>query len=98
MLIGELAETQVWLAAPQVVEQGEELEESVQVVRYAPTVVTAEVAGGAAHVELRVVDGSLAWFCTCGEGRKGVFCAHCVATTLARRRLLVQSACRRTDR
>ncbi|MEU7003427.1 hypothetical protein [Nonomuraea sp. NPDC046570] len=98
MLLGDLAELQLELIADAVVERGEALEASVQLVRFAPLVMTAEVDDAAAHVELSVIDGTLRWFCTCAEGRAGAFCAHCVATTLARRRLLVQSACRRTDR
>ncbi|WP_371781295.1 hypothetical protein [Streptosporangium subroseum] len=61
---------------------GNELEKSgaVQLVRFGPPLVTAEVADGAACVEFRIVDGALRWYCTCLEGRSGTFCAHCVAT------------------
>ena len=97
MLLGELAETQLELTADTLVERGEALEASVQLIRFAPQIITAEVDDDSAHVELSVLDGALRWFCTCPEGRLGIFCVHCVATTLARRRLLVQSSCRRTD-
>ena len=61
---------------------GNELEKSgaVQLVRFSPPLVTAEVADGAACVEFRIFDGALHWYCTCLEGRSGTFCAHCVAT------------------
>ncbi|MDP9847199.1 hypothetical protein [Streptosporangium lutulentum] len=63
-------------------EHGDELEKSgaVQLVRFSPPLVTAEVDEGAACVEFRIVDGVLRWHCTCRDGRSGLFCAHCVAT------------------
>ncbi len=63
---------------------------AVQLVRFGPPRVTAEVDDGAACVEFRLVDGILHWHCSCPEGRNGVFCAHCVATA--------QSVRIRTDR
>ncbi|WP_326634929.1 SWIM zinc finger family protein [Streptosporangium sp. NBC_01755] len=63
---------------------------AVQLVRFSPQLVTAEVDEGAARVEFRIVDGALSWYCSCPEGRSGVFCAHCVATA--------QSVRTRTDR
>ena len=61
---------------------GNELKRSgaVQLVRFSPPLVTAEVDEGAACVEFRLVEGALRWYCTCFEGRSGAFCAHCVAT------------------
>jgi hypothetical protein len=94
-MLGELAELQLGEAAQPVIERGERLEPAVQLIRFAPLIVRAEVDDQAARVELAVVDGRLHWFCTCREGLAGAFCAHCVATTLARRRVLVQSVCRR---
>jgi uncharacterized Zn finger protein len=61
---------------------GNELQKSgaVQLVRFSPPFVTAEVDEGAACVEFRIIEGALHWYCTCLEGRSGAFCAHCVAT------------------
>jgi hypothetical protein len=83
--VAELVGTQVAQAAQAVRARADELEKSgaVQVVRYAPMVVTAEVDDAAAHVELTVVEGALRWYCTCAEGRNGTFCPHCTATALA---------------
>ncbi|GAA4180998.1 hypothetical protein GCM10022252_04700 [Streptosporangium oxazolinicum] len=63
---------------------------AVQLVRFGPPQVIAEVDDGAACVEFRIVDEALRWHCSCPEGRNGVFCAHCVATA--------QSVRMRTDR
>ncbi|WP_436758545.1 hypothetical protein [Streptosporangium sp. V21-05] len=63
---------------------------AVQLVRFSPPRVTAEVDDGAACVEFRIVDETLLWHCSCPEGRNGAFCAHCVATA--------QSVRIRTDR
>ncbi|MGC5009336.1 SWIM zinc finger family protein [Streptosporangium sp. DT93] len=63
---------------------------AVQLVRFNPTLVTAEVDDDAACVEFRIVDETLRRYCSCPEGRDGVFCAHCVATA--------QSVRMRTDR
>lgn len=62
--------------------RGGELERSgaVQLVRFSPPLVIAEVDDAAACVEFRIVDGALYWYCTCLDGRNGIFCAHCVAT------------------
>ncbi|GLW08815.1 hypothetical protein Misp01_39450 [Microtetraspora sp. NBRC 13810] len=86
--VAELIESQVVRTVEAVRLRGTELEKAgaVQLVRFAPLVVTAEVDDAAAHVELTVVEGSLRWFCTCREGRAGAFCVHCVATALATRR------------
>ncbi|MCG5220647.1 hypothetical protein [Streptosporangium sp. KLBMP 9127] len=83
--VAELAETQVAQVAPAVRARGGELEAAgaVQLVRFAPQVVTAEVDDCAAHVEFTIVDDSLRCYCTCAAGRTGDFCAHCVATALA---------------
>jgi uncharacterized Zn finger protein len=59
---------------------------AVQLVRFAPLDVRAEVDDDAAHVQLSVVNGELRWRCTCAEGRAGAFCPHCVATALTARR------------
>ncbi|MEU4830689.1 hypothetical protein [Streptosporangium sp. NPDC023615] len=53
---------------------------AVQLVRFGPALVTAEVDDGAACVEFRLVEEALRRYCSCPEGREGVFCAHCVAT------------------
>ncbi|MFF3442191.1 hypothetical protein [Streptosporangium sp. NPDC002721] len=63
---------------------------AVQLVRFSPPRVTAEVDDGAACVEFRLVEGALVWHCSCPAGRDGAFCAHCVATA--------QSVRIRTDR
>ena len=92
--VAELAETEVAQAAQAVRARGGELEMAgaVQLVRFAPQVVTAEVDDCAARVEFTVVEGRFRWYCTCGDGRAGAFCAHCVATALAtRKRVQVRS-------
>ncbi|WP_433250204.1 hypothetical protein ACQPYK_03760 [Streptosporangium sp. CA-135522] len=90
--IAELIGPEVDRATPAALVRGGELERSgaVQLVRFSPSLVTAEVDDGAARVEFRAVDGAMRWYCTCAEGRDGVFCAHCVATA--------QSVRRRTER
>ncbi|SDG45084.1 hypothetical protein SAMN05421505_104195 [Sinosporangium album] len=90
--VPELVEVELERACEAARARGAELERAgaVQLVRYAPSVVTAEVDDHAAHVEFAVVDGVLTCFCTCRDGRAGEFCAHCVATALA--------ACRRRVR
>ncbi|MFI6506269.1 hypothetical protein ACIBCT_01570 [Streptosporangium sp. NPDC050855] len=87
-LIGAEAER----AEPAALTRGGELAGAgaVQLVRFSPALVTAEVDDGAACVEFRVVDGVLRRHCSCREGRAGAFCAHCVATA--------QSVRMRTDR
>lgn len=90
--IAELIGLEADRAAEAALAHGGELERSgaVQLVRFSPSLITAEVDDGAAYVEFRVVDGVLRWYCTCAEGRGGAVCAHCVATA--------QSVRRRTDR
>lgn len=80
--IAELVGPEMDRAARATVIRGDELERSgaVQLVRFSPSLVTAEVDDGAAHVELRAVDGVMHWRCTCARGREGAFCVHCVAT------------------
>jgi uncharacterized Zn finger protein len=80
--IADLIGVEADRASPAALARGTELEKSgaVQLVRFSPTLVTAEVDDGAACVEFRIVEGALRWYCTCIEGRSGVFCAHCVAT------------------
>ncbi|MFI0423369.1 hypothetical protein [Spongiactinospora sp. 9N601] len=82
--VAELVESEVARVSQAVRARGVELERegAVQLVRYAPLVVTAEVDDAAARVELTIVEGSLCWFCTCAEGRSGAFCGHCAATAL----------------
>ncbi|GII93524.1 hypothetical protein [Sinosporangium siamense] len=86
--VPELVEAELERAAEAARVRGAELEAAaaVQLVRYSPSTVTAEVDDGAAHVEFAMVDGALTCFCTCRAGRAGEFCAHCVATALAARR------------
>ncbi|MDF5754995.1 hypothetical protein [Spongiactinospora sp. TRM90649] len=88
--VADLVEAEIARAAQTVRAGAAELEQggAVQLVRYAPLVVSAEVDDDAAHVELTVVEGSLRWFCTCAVGRGGAFCVHCGATAIA--------ACRRS--
>ncbi|GAA3443668.1 hypothetical protein [Planomonospora venezuelensis] len=92
MRVAELVESELARAAEAVLTRGGELERAgrVQLVRFGPRLMTAEVDDGAACVEFRIADGSLEWYCTCAEGRRGVFCAHCAATA--------QSVRRRTDK
>jgi uncharacterized Zn finger protein len=80
--IADLIGAEADRASQEALAHGNELEKSgaVQLVRFSPPLVTAEVDEGAAHVEFRMVEGALRWYCTCLEGRSGVFCAHCVAT------------------
>ncbi|MER5419703.1 hypothetical protein [Streptosporangium roseum] len=86
--IAELIGLETDRAAEAALARGGELERSgaVQLVRFSPSLVTAEVDDGAAYVEFRVVDGVLCWYCTCAEGRSGALCAHCVATAQSVRR------------
>ncbi|MFC4058756.1 hypothetical protein ACFOWE_10650 [Planomonospora corallina] len=68
--------------------RGDELEQAgaVQLVRFGPLRVTAEVDDGAACVEFLRDADDLRWSCTCAEGRRGAFCAHCAATAQSVRR------------
>ncbi|GAA4225265.1 putative Zn finger protein [Streptosporangium album] len=95
--IAELVGPEMGRAARAAVTRGDELERSgaVQLVRFSPSLVTAEVDDGAAHVELRAVDGVMHWRCTCAEGRDGAFCAHCVATVRSLTRRGEERASRR---
>ncbi|GAA3127858.1 hypothetical protein GCM10010466_18320 [Planomonospora alba] len=91
--MAELLGSQLERAAGPALARGGELEQAgaVQLVRFGPLCVTAEVDDGAACVEFRRdAEDALRWFCTCAEGRRGVFCAHCAATA--------QSVRRKTDR
>ncbi|MDP9863432.1 MULTISPECIES: hypothetical protein [Streptosporangium] len=91
--IAELIGAEADRAGQAALARGGELEKSgaVQLVRFSPSVVAAEVDDGAARVEFRLADGVLHWWCTCAEGRdNGAMCAHCVATA--------QSVRSRTDR
>ncbi|MBG0827404.1 hypothetical protein HS041_06460 [Planomonospora sp. ID67723] len=92
MRVAELVESELAHVPEAVLARGDELERSgaVQLVRFGPRLMTAEVDDGAACVEFRVTDGFLEWHCTCSDGRRGAFCAHCVATA--------QSVRRRTDK
>ncbi|MFF5210333.1 hypothetical protein [Streptosporangium sp. NPDC000396] len=85
--VADLVEQEVGRAAQEALARGDELVRSraVQLVRFSPSLVIAEVDDGAACVELRAVDGVLRWHCTCPEGRNGGFCAHCVATARSAR-------------
>jgi uncharacterized Zn finger protein len=86
--VAALIEAELSQTTESVRSRGAELERAgaVQLVRFAPFLITAEVDDAAAHVEFTIVEGCLQWFCTCPAGRTGVFCHHCVATTLATRR------------
>lgn len=86
--IAELVKAEAERAGQSARAQGGTL--AVQLVRFSPRLVTAEVDEGAACVEFRIVDETLDWRCSCPEGRGGAFCAHCVATA--------QSVSTRTDR
>ncbi|GAA5082058.1 putative Zn finger protein [Thermocatellispora tengchongensis] len=79
--IAGLLEAEIARAPDAVRARGAELNRSgaVQVVRFGPSAVTAEVDGPAHRVEFTLVNGTLHWFCTCPEGRAGAFCHHCVA-------------------
>jgi uncharacterized Zn finger protein len=90
--IADLIEAEAERADQAALARGGELARAgaVQLVRFGPPQVTAEVDDGAACVEFRIVDETLRWHCSCPEGRKGAFCAHCVATA--------QSVRIRTDR
>lgn len=65
---------------------GEELAATAEVTftEFGPLRVLAEVddGGGAANVELALVEGSLAWSCDCSEGIEGRACRHFVAAAL----------------
>ncbi|MER7207939.1 hypothetical protein [Streptosporangium sp. NPDC000239] len=82
------------LASQEALAHGGDLESAgaVQLVRFCPTLITAEVDDDAACVRFQIVDEDLRWFCTCEPGRKGNFCAHCVATANS-----VAGAVRRTE-
>ncbi|WP_449061798.1 SWIM zinc finger family protein [Planomonospora algeriensis] len=86
--MSELTGAQLSGAAQAVLARGDELERSgaVQLVRFGPLRVTAEVDDSAACVDFQVADGVLRWSCTCREGREGAFCAHCAATAQSVRR------------
>lgn len=90
--IADLIEAEAERADQAALDRGGELARAgaVQLVRFGPPRVTAEVDDGAACVEFRVADETLVWHCSCPEGRNGAFCAHCVATA--------QSVRIRTDR
>ncbi|GIH91008.1 hypothetical protein ACFFMN_32465 [Planobispora siamensis] len=90
--VAELIEAELARTAEAVLAEGGELERAgaVQLVRFGPAFIAAEVGGGRERVELQVVDGALKWYCTCDAGRQGAFCTHCVATA--------QSVRRRTDK
>jgi|GEM_PF-6615895 len=90
--IADLIEAEAERADQAALVRGGELARAgaVQLVRFGPSRVTAEVDDGAACVEFRIVDETLCWHCGCPEGREGAFCAHCVATA--------QSVRIRTDR
>ncbi|MER6825421.1 hypothetical protein ABT352_05480 [Streptosporangium sp. NPDC000563] len=80
--IADLIETEAERADLAALARGGELARAgaVQLVRFGPPRVTAEVDDGAACVDFRLVDEALRWHCSCPEGRQGAFCAHCVAT------------------
>ncbi|GAA0426616.1 hypothetical protein Acor_83670 [Acrocarpospora corrugata] len=81
----ELAESQLSATTPQARIRGRELEMAgaVQVLRFTPRMVVAEVDDSTTRVEMGVTDEYLWWYCSCVEGRTGAFCGHCVATALA---------------
>ncbi|GIH23587.1 hypothetical protein Aph01nite_18970 [Acrocarpospora phusangensis] len=80
----DLAELQVIDATQEARSQGGDLERAghVQVLRFTPASVVAEVEGPATRVELAVTEAGLRWYCSCAEGRVAAFCRHCVATAL----------------
>ena len=82
MDVAELIGLQAGFAPRAALARGGELERegAVQLVRFGPLVVIAEVDDAAACVHFQLVDGALRWCCTCDPGRDGAFCAHCVAT------------------
>ncbi|GIH76249.1 hypothetical protein [Planobispora longispora] len=90
--VAELVDAELGRAAETALATGDELERSgaVQLVRFGPLLVIAEVGDASARVEFRVADDRLEWYCACPEGREGAFCAHCVAAA--------QSVRRRTDK
>ncbi|WP_202638813.1 SWIM zinc finger family protein [Bailinhaonella thermotolerans] len=78
-----VSEETLWeLAEERAYHEGYGLAPVVQLIRFAPLVVTAEIGTSALYVELTVTGGELRWFCTCPAGRAGLFCSHCVATAL----------------
>ncbi|MFF0575082.1 hypothetical protein ACFY19_31165 [Streptosporangium saharense] len=82
------------IASQEALARGGDLEraDAVQLVRFCPTLITAEVDDDAACVRFQIVDEDLRWHCTCEPGRNGDFCAHCVATAKS-----VARAVRRTE-
>ncbi|MFD0883671.1 hypothetical protein ACFQ08_03745 [Streptosporangium algeriense] len=91
--IAKLIGFEAKLASQEALARGGDLERAgaVQLVRFCPTLITAEVDDAAACVRFQLVDGDLRWHCTCDPGRKGAFCPHCVATANS-----VSDAVRRT--
>ncbi|MEV8634674.1 hypothetical protein AB0395_23760 [Streptosporangium sp. NPDC051023] len=94
MDIAQLIGLEAKLASQTALARGGELEEAgaVQLVRFSPLLITAEVDDAATCVRFQLVDGDLRWYCTCDEGRNGAFCAHCVATARSVGRRMGQSA------
>ncbi|WP_271222573.1 hypothetical protein [Streptosporangium carneum] len=93
-----LTRPEAGLATRAALARGGELERAgaVQLVRFSPILVVAEVDDGAACVRFQVVEGDVRWQCSCDSGRNGAFCAHCVATAWTVGRTTAQPMSRTT--